>query len=426
MANIPIDYEEYINDGAAQAAYVTDSGAEYLNTGGVITTDGLYTIHTFTSNTTFTPGATGNVEVLVIAGGGGGGYGRGGGAGGGGYVYSASYAVTNSSGVTVGIGAGGASTINGSDSTFGTLTGTGGGGGGGEPGYSAHGTGNNGGCGGGPAVTYSAGTGSQGGNGGACGTTTNYYGGGGGGGGANGGAGAASYGGVGGAGYSSTIRTGATVYYGGGGGGAGNSTSPGAGGSGGGGAGSNPGVTGVAGTANTGGGGGGGGGGATRGLGGAGGSGIVIIRCLTSAFTSVGTDLLAYSESTIKTQGTYSLKGIAAITASLNNTLTHTFTPTINLSDQNIIKFDIRSSRTGSNIKIGIHDSGGTTSEITPNIISANIWQTVVLDISAVSNVNKDAINSIIVTIVNADAANTFYIDNLFCSPINDVFGIIS
>ena len=33
---------------------------------------------------------------------------------------------------------------------------------------------------------------------------------------------------------------------------------------------------------------------------------------------------------------------------------------------------------------------------------------------SAVSNANKDAIDSIIITIVNADAANTFYIDNMY------------
>jgi len=46
--------------------------------------------------------------------------------------------------------------------------------------------------------------------------------------------------------------------------------------------------------------------------------------------------------------------------------------------------------------------------------------------LSAVSNTNKDAIDSVIITIINADAANTFYIDNLFCSPVNDVFGIIS
>ena len=119
-----------------------------------------------------------------------------------------------------------------------------------------------------------------------------------------------------------------------------------------------------------------------------------------------------YSESTIKQEGSYSLKGVAAITDSLNDTLTRTVDPTIDLSDVDKLVFDIYSSRTGSNIKIGIHDSGGTTTEITPNILSAGEWQEVEIDISGVSNANKDVIDSIIITIVNADAENTFYIDN--------------
>jgi hypothetical protein len=127
-----------------------------------------------------------------------------------------------------------------------------------------------------------------------------------------------------------------------------------------------------------------------------------------------------YSEATIKQEGSYALKGIAAITSSLNKTLIRTVSPLINLSDKTIIKFDIRASRTGSNIKVGIHDSGGTTTEITPVIAAADTWQTVVWDISAVSNANKDAIDSIIVTIVNADADNTFYIDNMFADVIQN------
>ena len=59
--------------------------------------------------------------------------------------------------------------------------------------------------------------------------------------------------------------------------------------------------------------------------------------------------------------------------------------------------FDIRSTRTGSNIKIGIHDTGGTTTEITPNITNANAYQTVTWDISGVSNANKDAIDKFII-----------------------------
>jgi len=126
--------------------------------------------------------------------------------------------------------------------------------------------------------------------------------------------------------------------------------------------------------------------------------------------------LQSYSESTIKTQGSYSLKGVAAITDSLNKTLTRTVSPTIDLTDRLKVKFDIYASRIGSNIKIGIHDSGGTTTETTPNVLIANTWQSIEWDISAVANADKNAINSIIITIVNANADNTFYIDSLLGS----------
>ena len=86
----------------------------------------------------------------------------------------------------------------------------------------------------------------------------------------------------------------------------------------------------------------------------------------------------------------------------------------INLTGKTTVYFDIYSSRTGSNLKIGLHDSGGTTTEITPNVTNANQWQTVAWNISGVSDANKDAIDSVIVTVVNADSANTFYIDNMY------------
>ncbi|GAG95578.1 unnamed protein product, partial [marine sediment metagenome] len=120
-----------------------------------------------------------------------------------------------------------------------------------------------------------------------------------------------------------------------------------------------------------------------------------------------------YSEDTIKEQGSYSLKGVAVQTDSLNNTLTRTVSPTIDLSDCSEIRFDVRASRTGSQFKIGIHDSGGTTTEHTVDIDSANVWQTETWDISGVTNVNKDVIDQIIITIINADASNVIYIDHL-------------
>ncbi|MCK4521865.1 MAG: hypothetical protein KAU20_04780, partial [Nanoarchaeota archaeon] len=111
-------------------------------------------------------------------------------------------------------------------------------------------------------------------------------------------------------------------------------------------------------------------------------------------------NLQSYSEPIIKQQGSYSLKGIAKQTDSLSDTLTKTLSPTKDLTGKNIIKLDARASRTGSNFKISIHDSGGTTTEHTINIASANIWQTESWDISGVSDANKDAINQIKITIL--------------------------
>jgi hypothetical protein len=50
------------------------------------------------------------------------------------------------------------------------------------------------------------------------------------------------------------------------------------------------------------------------------------------------------------------------------------------------------------------------------------VFQNVVWDISGVSNANKDAIDQIIITIVDASSDNTFYIDNVIANKgsVND------
>jgi hypothetical protein len=123
------------------------------------------------------------------------------------------------------------------------------------------------------------------------------------------------------------------------------------------------------------------------------------------------TTLQSYSEATIKTQGSYALKAVAAITDSLNKTLTKTFTVNSNLTGVNKLRIDNYALRTGSNYKIGLHDTGGTTTEFTPNIATSNTWQTDYIDLSAVSDANKDNIDTCTITITNADSANTFYLD---------------
>jgi prepilin-type N-terminal cleavage/methylation domain-containing protein len=76
-------------------------------TGGSIKHDGLYTIHTFTSDGTFLCSMNITAEVLVVAGGGAGSIDHGGGGGGGGLLYSNNYAVVANTPITVEVGAGG-------------------------------------------------------------------------------------------------------------------------------------------------------------------------------------------------------------------------------------------------------------------------------------------------------------------------------
>ena len=125
-------------------------------------------------------------------------------------------------------------------------------------------------------------------------------------------------------------------------------------------------------------------------------------------------NLQSYSESTIKQQGTYSLKGVAVITDSLNDTLTKTLTDYLDYSIQDKIVFQVRSSRTGETLQLQIHDIGGTTSTHNINIAEVDVWQTETWDISGITGTDRDTIDKIIIKVINADAANTFYFDNLF------------
>lgn len=131
--------------------------------------------------------------------------------------------------------------------------------------------------------------------------------------------------------------------------------------------------------------------------------------------------LTVASEGTIKTEGSYALKSVATITTALNKTLTRTVSPTVSLSGLDYIGVYMRASRTGANIKIGFHDSGGTTTEFTPTINVADTWEYKILDISAVTNANKDVIDSIIITITNADATNTLYFDCFFADTFPNI-----
>ena len=271
---------------------VTTNTSATLATGGTITTSGGNEIHTFTSSGTFTPGFSGTVTYLVVAGGGAGGaYGGGGGAGG--YLTSTT-SVTSGTPYTVTVGAGGTGITSrstpggsGNNSVFGSITATGGGGG--DSDQTGASVAPSGGSGGGGSYGNSSssstggpGTGGQGNNGGNGYHNSGYADGGGGGCNAVGANATTSTGGNGGNGCSSSI-SGASVTYAGGGGGSIQTGTPGAGGSGGGGGGSNSG-NGTSGTANTGSGGGGcNGDGHTTG---SGGSGIVIVSIVQASYSA--------------------------------------------------------------------------------------------------------------------------------------------
>jgi hypothetical protein len=142
--------------------------------------------------------------------------------------------------------------------------------------------------------------------------------------------------------------------------------------------------------------------------------GLGIGTVITLSARATLTEGMTISSSTTKTQGTYALKAVAPITTSLNQTLTKTFASSLDLTGVNTLKLDMRASRTGANIKLGLHDTGGTTTELTPTISTADAYQTITWDLSAVTDANKNAIDTFVITVVNADAKNTMYFDNFY------------
>jgi len=98
----------------------------------------------------------------------------------------------------------------------------------------------------------------------------------------------------------------------------------------------------------------------------------------------------------------------------------------IDLSGINTLKLDMRSTRTGANVKLGLHDTGGTTTEITPTINSADTYETKTWDLSGVADADKNAIDTFVITPTNADEANTIYFDNFIGITIYSSIGDLS
>jgi hypothetical protein len=291
-------------NGGSGVVIISYAGAQQFG-GGIVTSSGGNTIHTFTTSGTLTPLSSLTASYLIVAGGGSGGgqyYGGGGGAGG--LLSGSNLTIDTNSSYNVVVGAGGSSVSsgignNGSNSSFSIVSTTAVGGGAGA-GYSGQAAGNSGGSGGGGdganAQKGAGGSGTSGqGNAGGAGFSngsSNLSGTAGGGGGGAGGVGTTSTGAGatnGGVGLTSSILPYAnaqslgvgqvvstSVYYAGGGGGGTFGSTTGVGGYGGGGNGSNS-VAATSGSANTGGGGGGADSNTGSATSGNGGSGVVII-----------------------------------------------------------------------------------------------------------------------------------------------------
>jgi len=435
-SNTTLDLMEYSNDNLAQTNWATISGGTIItNSGGTIyftDSNGLnsratpyiggYVVHRFTGNGTFTVNtaiASNQLDTLVIGGGGSGGRLNGGGGGAGDAIYTSGVAMGTGS-YTITVGAGGASLPSaannsgagnggGSSSISGTgysVTAGGGCGGAGWSTNSAACSGNGGGQGGFDGVSGTPGTGNFVG-----GARSNSNGGGGAGHGGNGGNASGAQGGNGGVGVQYSIE-GVSRFYAGGGGGGGQSPDP--GGTGGSGVGGNGSINGPAGSGVDGTGSGGGGGGwsgTTSGATGKGGDGAVIIR-----YQYVGNSFFAQSESTIKQQGAYATKFTAVRNQSLNDVLRKTFSPALDLTNQERITFSMRASRTGQQIRMTLTEStpqGNITHTYTPNILQSNTWQTFSWNLSSIPNNEKDNLVSLDLTVLDDSADNTFYIDDL-------------
>ena len=284
-------------------------------TGGTITTDGDYKIHSFTASADYVTDYAQTVDYLIVAGGGSGGGSYAGGGGAGGFRYLTGQSLASGTfGVVVGAGStytGGSVGTDGNDSSINSLSATGGGGGGATTTAGRTGAGGAGGSGGGGGSvaggsggggsnqpTNTNGAGNAGGYDpvegyiGGYGLYSGNYPGGGGGGSSEAGhdhAGSTT-GGAGGDGTANSI-TGASVTYAGGGGGSANDQGGAVGGAGG--AGTN-GSGGNGGNGTDGLGAGGGGGGYYIQGAGTGGDGIVIVRRPTTT-TTEGSDMTLVS-----------------------------------------------------------------------------------------------------------------------------------
>lgn len=88
------------------------------------------------------------------------------------------------------------------------------------------------------------------------------------------------------------------------------------------------------------------------------------------------------------------------------------------LSHVSKLRLNVRSSRQGTNLRIGMKDLGGTTFSRDITIDNANVWEEKVYDISGIVASERDAIDEISFTVLNDDVDTTYYVDNIFAGTL--------
>lgn len=131
-------------------------------------------------------------------------------------------------------------------------------------------------------------------------------------------------------------------------------------------------------------------------------------------------DFQVYSESSIITQGTYSLKGVGT-TSGINDYVVRSLATAIDLSGVSWLRLDLRSDRASNNITFGIQQSVSVSASFTPSLTSAGSFERFTWSLDDVSNGAKNSISALYITLINASASNTFYVDRWVGGVLNNM-----
>ena len=145
----------------------------------------------------------------------------------------------------------------------------------------------------------------------------------------------------------------------------------------------------------------------------------------TADTTDFVNPLEVYSDQTVVEQGDYSLEVHAIGSSTLNQYIEKTMTVT-NLTALNTILIDVWSFRAGTNIQFGMGNTAYSDNLKNIVVTDAQTWTTYQLDFTGVT---KNAIIKLGIKVINADASNIVYIENIrpaitTCSYLSSRFEI--